>query len=194
MGCLLDGFAETRLPLTDENMHHRLQVAWQNVDYGDYIVGIHGNKLHDPSLLWLCHTVVLELSSGKTICFESPHEPWRGEEFAFSVKQQQPCLIYRITFRHEQTQDMRGLMTAIHLPFSVANMKYLPAQHQETVEQILSVLGEVDQKRESHGKKALTNDLWWNILGWIRAWEMPIVGENGELCNQFQSLSASANE
>lgn len=195
VGCILDGFPKTRLDLTDENIQRRHGVEWQNVDYGDYIVGIHGNRLHKESLLWFCQTVVLEFRSGKTIRFEAGHEPWRGEPFAYQVPQ--PCLVYRITFRHEQTQDMRGLITSIHLPISVANMAHLPLQNKQTLEEILAILSEVDAARESRGRKALTDDLWWNILGWIRAWEMPVspVADNDQeddgLCSQLQGLSTA---
>lgn len=191
VGCILDGFAEVRLDLTDENIQKRLGVEWQNVDYGDYIVGIHGNRLHNTSLLWMCHTVVLEFRSGKTIRFEARQEPWRGQPFAYQVPQ--PSLVYRITFRHEQRQDMRGLITTIHLPLTVANMEHLPLQNKRALERLLGVLREIDTSRESNGRKALSDDLWWNILGWIRAWEMPVplnIQESG-LCNRFESLCAS---
>jgi len=173
VGCILDGFAETRLDLTDENIQKRRGAEWHNVDYGDYIVAIHGNQLHNTTLLWFCHSVVLEFRSGKTICLEASHEPWRGEPFAYQVPQ--PCLVYRVAFRHEQTQDMRGLVTSIHLALSLANMVHLPLENKRTVEAILGVLQDVDVTRESQGFKALSDDLWWNILGWIRAWEMPVV-------------------
>lgn len=197
VGCILDGFAEKRLDLSDENIEKRLGIPWQNVEYGDYIVGIHGNKLHNETLLWFCHTVILEFASGKTIRFEARHEPWRGEPFAWQVPQ--PCLVYRLTFRHEQAQDMRGLITTIHLPMSAANMKHLPRKNKENVEEILGVFEKVDSKRHAHGQKPLSEDLWWTILGFIRAWEMPVKEEatqqsnNTEdgLCSQLESLSTS---
>jgi hypothetical protein len=51
-GVLLDGFAQERLPLADDNMQRRRQVEWYPVDYGDYIIGIHGNYRHNPNLMW----------------------------------------------------------------------------------------------------------------------------------------------
>ena len=192
MGCILDGFAETRMPLTDDSMRKRLGVHWQDVEYGDYIVGIHGNRLHNTNLLWLCHTVVLEFRSGKCIRFESRHEPWRGEPFSYQVPQ--PCLVYRVAFRHELTQDMRGLVTSIHLPLAINNIPHLPLKNKQTVDAILHVTRDFDMQRESQGRKPLSDDLWWNILGWIRAWEMPVSTIDGNedsehLCSLFGGLS-----
>jgi hypothetical protein len=78
---------------------------------------------------------------------------------------------------------MRGLVTSIHLPLSVTNMKYLPKEYQEMVEEMFKVFGRVDQMQTFKGRAALNNDIWWNVLGWIHAWEIPIVG--GGLCNHF---------
>jgi len=169
VGCVLDGFARTRLELSDDNIRKRLGVEWQNVDYGDYIVRIEGLELHNTSLLWLCHTLELIFFSGKTIRFEAGFKR-HGESFEYPVPQ--PCLVYRVAFRHEQTQDVRGLITSIHLPISPVNMTHLPLQNKRAIEAVLAAL------RSS--VNALSDDLWWHILGWISAWEVPVVSTDGQ--------------
>jgi len=93
--------------LNDETIAQRSGVGWTDIDYGDYIVGIHGNRVatpHDRTNTWLCHSVTLEFASGRTICYASNHSPWKGESFTCKVPK--PCLVYRITFGHGQSTDI----------------------------------------------------------------------------------------
>jgi len=170
-GCLLVDFGDRlSLDLSDKNIERRSGVGWTEIEYGDYIVGMHGDQLKDPNLIWFCHSVTLEFASGRSIRYSSLHEAWKGEPFSYVVPQ--PCLVYRITFKHEQNQDMLGLVTSMHLPLSRANMTHLPRRQKEAAIDVLTIAKQVDESRASVGQKPLGEDLWWHILGFIRAWEL----------------------
>ena len=172
MGYVIDTGCVKYLDLDDEHIRERRGLEWTDIHYGDYIVGIHGNRLANPNSLWLCHTVELEFASGKSIRYEAKHEPWRGEPFSYKVPQ--PCLVYRITFGHGQQKDMRGLITSLHLPVSAANLPLLPLKYQKAARETWQALQQVDEVVESTGQTPLGEDLWWHILGMLSSWQLPL--------------------
>jgi hypothetical protein len=170
MGYIIDGGGDHYVDLVDDGINRRQGRKWTDVQYGDYVVGIHGNRLVNAIKPWLCQTVALEFASGMTVRYEANHEPWRGEPF--SLKVPQPCLVYRITFGHHQEQDMRGLITTLHLPLSPENLLLLPTKHQQAVQETFNAVQQVDEIVESSGQMPLGDDLWWHILGMLTAWQL----------------------
>jgi hypothetical protein len=69
MGAILFDFGDRSMNLSDGSIEERAGVGWTDVDYGDYIVGMHGDRLaDDPEKMWFCHdTLVLEFASEKSI-------------------------------------------------------------------------------------------------------------------------------
>jgi hypothetical protein len=170
MGAILVDFGDRSLNLSDESIEKRAGVGWTDINYGDYIVGMHGDRLADPEKMWFCHTLVLEFYSGKSIRYEAKHEPWRGLPFSYTVPQ--PCLVYRIAFKYEQGEDMLGLKTSIHLPVKQGNMALLPTKYKTCVKEILIMGRTIDADRESSGKKPLGDDVWWRILSMLHGWQL----------------------
>lgn len=170
MGCILVDFGDRSMDLSDTSIERRSGVGWTDIEYGDYIVGIHGDKLADPNKQWFCHTLVLDFSSGRIIRYESKHEPWRGAPFSYSVPQ--PCLIYRVAFKYDQKEDALGLKTSIHLAVSRANVYHLPPKYKQHVLEILVMARRIDSERETSGKKAMGDDVWWRILGFLNGWHL----------------------
>jgi hypothetical protein len=153
MGCLLNYTTQPSIrnfaykKLSGESIEKRQGVGWTDFVYGDYIVGIHGNRLTNLNSLRSCHKVVLEFSSGRAVRYEGKHEPWRGESFSYKVPQ--PCLVYRITFGHCQKEHMHGLDTTLHIPISEANLPSLPSNYQQTVQETWKAVQKVDDDIES---------------------------------------------
>jgi hypothetical protein len=170
MGAILVDFGDRSLNLSDESIEKRAGVGWTDIDYGDFIVGMHGDRLADPGKMWFCHTLVLQFHSGKSIRYEAKHEPWRGLPFSYTVPQ--PCLVYRIAFKYEQGEDMLGLKSSFHLPINQGNMVYLPPKYKTCVKEILMIGRKIDSDRESKGEKPLGNDVWWRILSMLRGWQL----------------------
>ena len=177
MGLILEGCGEYYTQtLADDVMNGRGGVGWTDIQYGDYIVGMHGDRIGNrASHRWFCHTMTLEFASGKSIRYESTHEAWRGEPFSYTIPQ--PCLVYRITFSHAQEEDMRGLRTSIHLPISQAlrsDMKDLPQKYEQAVEEILRITRQIDLNRSLNELKPLGDDLWGIVLGMINVYEISV--------------------
>lgn len=170
-GSLLIDFGDRQnMTLTDKNLEKRNCVGWTDIEYGDYIVGMHGNYLKNRRLLWFCHSMTLEFASGKSITYASNHQEWKGKPFSYSVPKN--CLVFRIAFKNDQAEDMLGLVTSLHLPLSRTNIAYLPPEHKNVANAVLLIAKRVDYSRVSNGEKPLGEDVWWHILGFIRAWEL----------------------
>lgn len=174
----------------DKAIESRGGVGWTDIDYGDYIVAIHGNRLSRP-FAWLCHSVVLQFHSGKVIRYESEHEPWRGAGFSYSIPQ--PSLVYRISFGHGQSRDARGLLTAVHVGISPSNMQYLPPHYKQAVQDTFDVLQKIDTTLYSSGAMSLGDDLWRHVMSFIAPWQLhappfPVRNISADAQETFQVL------
>ena len=170
MGTLLVNPGEKPMELNDKNLSDRACVGWTDIEYGDYIVGMHGDRLADGVQKWFCYSLTLQFASGRNIHYEANHEPWRGEPFDYTVPQ--PCYVHRISFKNGQKEDMLGLVTSIHLPMSRKTFKHLPLKQQRAVEDMLQIGCKVDLGLENSGRKPMGEDVWWLILGFLRGWEL----------------------
>jgi hypothetical protein len=146
-----------------------------DIDYGDYIVGMHGDTLGNGVQSWFCYSLVLTFASGMTVKYEANHEPWRGEPFSFNVPQvarATPCYVHRISFKHDQQEDMLGMVTSVHLPISQKSFTHLPLKHQKAVKDVVEIGKQLDITLEKSGQKPLGDDVWRLILSFIRAFEL----------------------
>lgn len=133
---------------------------------------MHGDTLRDNVQSWFCYSLVLTFASGKTVHYEANHEPWRGSPFSFNVPTTTACFVTRISFKHDQKEDMLGMVTSIHLPMSQQTFAHLPFEQQKAVEEVLDIGKHVDIKLENSGRKPMGEDVWWLILSYIRGWEL----------------------
>lgn len=197
MGTLMVNPGDKPMKLHDKNLADRACVGWTDIEYGyasenvvfrsvdlcaelfsffvassDYIVGMHGDTLGEGIQSWFCYSLVLTFASGKTVHYEANHEPWRGGPFSFTVPQTTPCFVHRISFKHDQKEDMLGLVTSIHLPMSQKTFAYLPLKQQKAVDDILEIGKEVDMKLDKTGQKPMGEDVWWLILGFLRGFDL----------------------
>lgn len=159
------------LDLTDNNIE-RCGVGWTDIEQGDYIVAMHGHYLADNIDQQFRHSVTLEFASGRRIQYASQDGRMKGRPFSIVVPQ--PCLIYRIVFKKHESENMIGLVTSLHLPLSRTNASYLPPRYKKVVSEILSIVGKVDEARALSGRKALEEDVWWSILGFVCGWDLEV--------------------
>jgi len=58
------------MKLDDKNLADRACVGWTNIEYGDYVVGMHGDRLAAGVQEWFCYSLTLEFASGRSIHYE----------------------------------------------------------------------------------------------------------------------------
>jgi hypothetical protein len=171
-GTLMVNPGDRPMKLNDKNLSDRACVGWTDIEYGDYIVGMHGDSLGNNVQSWFCYSLVLTFASGKTLRYEANHEAWRGSPFSFDVPMTTPCFVTRISFKHDQNEDMLGMVTSIHLPMSQKTFAHLPLEQKKAVEDVLEIGKQIDCKLENSGRKPMGDDVWWLILSFLRAWEL----------------------
>lgn len=145
----------------DELLARKRSTEWQNIEMGDFITSVSGNHL--SRACFLCHTLRIDLASGRTITFASKHEPWKGESFEYHLPED--CLLHHVSFRKGRCVGVTAAETIMHLPVkSLLRVGRLEKVHQDTFLLLQLIAQRIDNTRIQQGEKGLGKDLWQTIL------------------------------
>lgn len=145
----------------DEALEKRRCTEWFDIAMGDYVKSVRGYNLSRGC--FLCHTLELELASGKTITFASKHEPWKGASFQFNLPES--ALLHHVSFREGSCVGVTAAETKMHLPVkSQTRVRSLGKSYQDQFRMIQLVAQRLDRDREDEGEKPLGRDLWRTII------------------------------
>jgi hypothetical protein len=172
------GFVVDVSSIQDEDaIERRRCTEWVDVTLGDYVTAVHGYHLSRGC--FLCHTVHLELASGRTISFASKHEPWKGAPFRYTLPEN--ALLHYVSFREGKCMGVTAAETILHLPVqSTHRVLSLSKVHQDTFQLLQLIAHRIDDTRAEQGGRPLGRDLWRTIFCEYLA------------CNDLQDYGSSA--
>lgn len=145
----------------DDAIFKKRPTAWVDVQPGDFIRSVKG--FHLSRGCFLCHTLTLELNSGRVIEFASHHEPWKGEAFSYQLPEN--ALLQHVSFHKGQCIGVTACETNLHLPIKYKQrIPFLPRVCRDTFLLIQLISNCIDHRLENNGSKSLGIDLWNSIL------------------------------
>jgi hypothetical protein len=135
---------------------------WVDIDTGDYVTNVQG--FHLSRNCFLCHTLQLQMASGRTITFESNHAPWKGEPFSHSLPPN--ALLSHVSFQQGNCVGVTAVETYLHLPIKSSNrVGNLQVPLQKHFQFLQLVAHRVDFNLQKQGEcKPLGRDIWNTIL------------------------------
>lgn len=148
----------------DDNrgIERRRPTEWIDVEPGDYVRAVHGFNLSRSC--FLCHSIHFEMASGRTISFESQHEPWKGSAFKYSLPEN--SLLQYVSCREGRCIGITGVETPMHLPVASAKrVQTLPEPCRESYQFFQLIAHRLDSNLEKEGSRPLGRDLWGKIIG-----------------------------
>jgi hypothetical protein len=145
----------------DEAIERRRCTDWVDINMGDYVKTVRGYNLSRGC--FLCHTIELDLASGRTISFASQHEPWKGEPFQFNLPEN--ALLHHVSFREGKCVGVTAAETVMHLPIkSPQRVRRLGEAYQDNFRLLQLTAQRIDRDRVDEGERPLGRDLWQTIL------------------------------
>lgn len=145
----------------DEAIAGRRPTDWVDIEPGDYVRKVHGFNL--LRACFLCHTIHIEMASGRTISFVSNHEPWKGAPFAYELPEN--SLLHYVSFRYGRCIGLTAVETSMHLPIhSLQRVRTLPKTCQDNYRFLQLLSGRIDCDNVNRGHRPLGRDLWGKIF------------------------------
>lgn len=178
----------------DQGIDRRRPTPWVDIQPGDYVRSVRGSDLSRNC--FLCHSVHFEMASGRTISFESSHEPWRGKAFKYDLPE--GALLQYVSCREGRCIGLTGVETSMHLPIkSIQRVQTLPKPCRERYKFLQLVSHRVEANLEKIGLKPLGRDLWGSIIcDYLSCYDLQDHESSalGRLLNKRSSSSSSEEE
>uniref|UniRef100_A0A7S2HB85 Uncharacterized protein n=1 Tax=Helicotheca tamesis TaxID=374047 RepID=A0A7S2HB85_9STRA len=154
--------------LDDESILIKDGAEWIDIDHGDYVVQVKGENFGQWA--YLCTDLILVLASGREIGFKSPCCSKEVIDFCYDVEQ--PGLLRNIHFAGGECEGIDVIKTNLHLPITRSIAPALPEPERKQVEHILLASCRIDADRVSDESSAIGSDVWWNVLGMLRGYDL----------------------
>jgi hypothetical protein len=146
----------------DEGIERRRPTEWIDIEPGDYVRAVHGFNLSRSC--FLCHSIHFEMASGRTISFESKHEPWKGGAFKYNIPEN--SLLQYVSCREGRCIGITGVETQMHLSIhSGQRVQTLPEPCRDNYQFLQLISHRLDGNLMEDGHRPLGRDLWGTIIG-----------------------------
>mmetsp|Transcript_2942 Transcript_2942/g.6794 ORF Transcript_2942/g.6794 Transcript_2942/m.6794 type:complete len:501 (+) Transcript_2942:454-1956(+) len=145
---------------SNQRIAFRQGTDWFDIETWDHVRAVSG--FHLSETFFLCHTLRLEMASGRTIEFASSHDPWRGDSFRYVLPES--SLLHYVSFRAGKCIGVYAHKCHLHLPVR----RWWPSlEGTDPGKHILNLwlcIRRFDHDRAKNGGLALGKDIWFKIV------------------------------
>jgi len=147
----------TATSLYDDDAINRRAPHTEVVNYGEYIVQIHGNYLQDATN-YLCHTVIFTMSSGRQISFALHHLQWMGDPFTIDIPK--TMMVTNVNIRARNLSgSIHVVQNSLCLPLSPNHAQLLPLAVKRYLLRHVLLLHQINDN--------VNMDVCWSILSFL---------------------------
>ena len=193
------GFVNNAPSLYDDNhIRKRHGTNWVDIEEGDYVKAVSGFQL--SRRCFLCHTLRLEMASGKIIEFASTHDPWKGEAFRHELPE--AALLHYISFRAGKCIGVTAAESHLHLPLRSAKHVERHLHFQPLLANFRTIqlcIQRLESNLVQAGERPLGRDIWSKILfEYLKGSDLQAYAEStlGQLkeCQRLQNLEQNQQQ
>jgi hypothetical protein len=178
----------------DAAIGRRRCTEWVDITMGDYVRKVYGFQLSRGC--FFCHSLHLEMASGRTISFCSQHEPWKGDAFQYRLPEH--SLLHHISFREGKCVGVTAAETFLHLPVkSYPRVQRLSKAQRDKYWLLQLIAQRIDRNRSEAGGRPLGRDLWRTIMcEYLACWDLQDYASSaiGRVQQQQQQQQESTSE